>query len=64
MFFAQLEKFCHLPDALFISLGGEGIVDPCLQINLAAFCLQPRSDEDDIDARETFVQEANVLAVF
>ena len=64
MFFAPLEEVCHLQDAFFIGFWGKGIVDPCLQISLAVFCLQPFGDEDDIDARETFVQESDVPTVF
>ena len=63
MLLAQLEEFCHLLEALFAGHGGKGVVDTCLQIELAVFLLQSFGDEDDVDTGEALVQESDVLAV-
>ena len=63
MLLAQLEEFRHLLEALFAGHGGKGVVDTCLQIELAVFLLQSFSDEDDVDTGEALVQESDVLAV-
>ena len=63
MLLAQLEEFCHLLEALFAGHGGKGVVDTCLQIELAVFLLQAFGDEDDVDTGEALVQESDVLAV-
>lgn len=36
-------------EALFAGHGGKGVVDTCLQIELAVFLLQSFGDEDDVD---------------
>ena len=46
---AQPEEFRHLLEALFAGHRGKGVVDTCLQIELAVFLLQPFGDEDDVD---------------
>ena len=43
---------------------GEGVIDTCLQIELAVFLLQLLGDKDDVDAWETLVQESDVFTVF
>ena len=50
-------------EALFAGHGGKGVVDTCLQIELAVFLLQSFGDEDDVDTGEALVQESDVLAV-
>lgn len=51
-------------EALFAGHRGKGVVDTCLQIELAVFLLQFFGDEDDVDTGETLVQESDGLAVF
>ena len=50
-------------EALFAGHRGKGVVDTCLQIELAVFLLQSFGDEDDVDTGEALVQESDVLAV-
>ena len=49
-------------EALFAGHRGKGVVDTCLQIELAVFLLQFFGDEDDVDTGETLVQESDGLA--
>ena len=52
-----------MQEALFAGHRGKGVVDTCLQIELAVFLLQAFGDEDDVDTGEALVQESDVLAV-
>ena len=64
MLLAQLEEFCHLLQIPLMGRRGEGVIDTCLQIELAVFLLQLLGDKDDVDAWETLVQESDVFTVF
>jgi len=59
-----MEEFRHLPDIFVTGHGGKGVVDTCLQIELAFLLPEFSGDEDDVHTRVALMQESDVTAIF